>query len=129
MRSHLRLQQQSHACQDPLGRLLFAPQPEGPDVLGAPRFGFVHRALIGVFGFLSVHGYGFCKDDWHCRCQFLEAGFSNGSGLGVPSRTYRKENARVGRVGPHLVIVAGNKRSGFVTLLLVDDFLTELGRD
>lgn len=71
VRSHLRLQQQSHACQDPLGRLLFAPQPEGPDVVGAPCFGFVHRALIGVFGFLSVHGYGFCKDDWHRRCQLL----------------------------------------------------------
>lgn len=129
MRPHLRLQQQSHACQDPLGRLLFAPQPEGPDVVGAPHFGSVHRALIGVFGFLSVRGYGFCKDDWHRRCQLLEAGFSNGSGLGVPSRTYSKKNAWVGHVGSHLVIVAGNKRSGFVTLLLVGDFLTELGQD
>ena len=62
---HLGFQQQSHACQDPFGRLLFAPQPEGPDVVGAPQLGSVHRALIGVLGFLSVHGDGFGKDDWH----------------------------------------------------------------
>lgn len=78
-KSHLCFQQESHACQNPLGHLLFALQPEGPDIVGAPQFGFVHRALIGVFGLLSVQGYGFCKDDWHHRCQLLEVGFNNGS--------------------------------------------------
>ncbi|KAF4019995.1 hypothetical protein G4228_012088 [Cervus hanglu yarkandensis] len=27
---------------------------------------YLERALVGVSGFLSVHWYGFCKDDWHC---------------------------------------------------------------
>lgn len=58
-------QQQSHACQDPFGCLLSALQPEGPDVVGAPRFGFVDRACVGLFGFLSVRGYGFREDDRH----------------------------------------------------------------
>lgn len=71
--------QQSHTGQDPLGGLILAFQPEGPHIVRAPHFGFIHGTFIRVFGFLSVRGDGFGKDDGHHRCDLLEAGFCNGS--------------------------------------------------
>lgn len=45
---------------------------------------------------------------------------------GRPIWLLQQRERRVGCVGPRLVMVAGNKRSGFVMLLLVGDFVTEL---
>lgn len=112
-------QQQCHTCQNPFGYLLFTLQPEGPDVVGAPGFGFVHGALIGVLGFLPVHGDSSGEEDWHGGCQLLQASLCDGACLRVPLGTWGR-GERVS-VGPELTNV-GNKSPVFLPTCSVASF-------
>lgn len=77
----LDLQQQGYSSQGPPGGLVSAPQAEGPHVGGAPLTALVDRTLVDVPLLLFVHWDGSDEDDWHGRCQVLQAGVYNRASL------------------------------------------------